>query len=122
MGFIRINEYLLDIKERIDKIILPEEFPMQDYQTTGVFNKYLIGSQIIDMFVLPKGIIGCGESGLTIIFEKDEERGILIYSYNDLGEWISLLQIGKNVIHEELEYFRYPHVKDKLINKYHIEP
>jgi len=115
------NEYLLDIKDKIDKIILPEEFPIQDYKTTGVFNPYLIGSQIIDMFVLPKEIIGCGEVGLTIIFEKNKERGILIYSYNDLGEWISLLQIGNNVIHRQIEYFTYPHVIDELINKYHIE-
>lgn len=74
------------------------ELPIQDYQVTGWCNPYLIGSTIIDMFVLSKKSVGYFEGGLTIIFEKDKERGVLIYGYNDLGEWIQYLQVGNKVI------------------------
>ena len=43
------------------------------------------------MFVLSEDIIGYFEGGLSIIFEKGKDRGILIYGYNDLGEWITYL-------------------------------
>lgn len=94
------DEYLLNVKERIDKIILSRELPIQDYRVTGTSNQYLIGSKIIDMFVLSKDSVGDCEGGLTIIFEKGEEQGILIYGYTEFGEWINYLRIGNKVIHK----------------------
>jgi hypothetical protein len=114
------EEYLLDVKEKIDEIILSGEFPIQDYQITEGFNSYLIGSEIIDMFVLSTDSVGYNDGGLTIIFEKNKERGILIYGYNDLGEWITYLQIGNKVIYGHLNYFDYPYKVDELIRKYNI--
>lgn len=37
------EEHLLDVKEKIDKIILSGEFPIQDYKITEGFISYLIG-------------------------------------------------------------------------------
>lgn len=116
------DEYLFDVKEKIDKIILSGELPIQDYKVTGAFNPHLIGSKIVDMFVLSKDSVGYCEGGLTIIFEKGKERGILIYGYNDLGEWISFLQVGNKVIQAHLDYFEYTYMIDKLIREYHIAP
>lgn len=116
------GEYLLDVKEKIDKIILSGDLPNWDYEVTGAFNPYLIGSKIIDMFVLSENRVNHGEGKLTVIFEKDRERGILIYGYNDLGEWISFLQVGNKVIHGHLDYFDYPYMIDQLIREYHIVP
>ncbi|HHU17130.1 MAG TPA: hypothetical protein GXZ70_02725 [Clostridiales bacterium] len=114
------GEYLLDVKEKIDEIIQASELPIRDNKVTGAINSYLIGSKIIDMFVLSKDSVGYCEGGLTIIFEKGNERGILVYGYYDLDEWITYLQIGNKVIHGRLGYFEYPYMVDKLIQEYHI--
>ena len=116
------KEYLLDAKEKIDKIILSSKIPIKDYRVTGIFNSYLIGSKIIDAFVLSKDFIGHYKSGLTVIFEKGNERGIIIYQYNDSGEGIDFLQAGNKVIkdlpnYSELKIF---HKIDELIKEYHI--
>jgi hypothetical protein len=117
------NEYLLDAKERIDKFILSEKAPIQDYRVTGTFNPYLIGAKIIDVFVLSEDVIGCGgDRGMAIIFEKDNERGMLIYGYNDLGEWINFLQVGNKVVCDELiKYYVRPYRLSQLLKKYRIE-
>jgi hypothetical protein len=87
-------------------------------------NPHLIGAKIIDTFVLYDGDADrpAYEGGLTIIFEKDNERGILIYGYTDLGEWIDFLQVGNKVICDGL--IKYGHCRpyniSQLLKEYSI--
>ena len=71
---------------------------MKDYTVTEEINKYLIGSTIIDSFVADQEV--GFEGGLTVIFEKDNQRGILIYGYTEIGEWLEYLQVGKVKIND----------------------
>ena len=72
------------------------------------------------MFVLSVDSVGYNDGGLTIILKNDKERGILIYGYNDLGEWITYLQVGNKVIYGHLDYFDYPYKVYEIIRKYNI--
>jgi len=66
---------------------------------------YMVGARIIHVFKL-KGLTCWIEGGLTWVFEKNNELGILVLGYNELGEWIAYLQIGDEVIKDELKIFR----------------
>lgn len=69
-------------------------------------NVYMVGARIIDVFKL-KGLSHWIEGVSTFVFDdKDNKRGIAILGYNDLGEWITYLQIGDEVITDELKVFR----------------
>jgi hypothetical protein len=96
----------------------------RNYSVTKISNPYLIGAKIIDTFVLHDGDADrpAYEGGLTIIFEKDNERGILIYGYTDLGEWIDFLQVGNKVICDGLiKYYEKTHRLSQLLKEYRIE-
>lgn len=81
--------------------VFKEKKLVKDYSVAKICNPYLIDSKIIDIFVSYN--IGI-EGGLTVIFERDKERGILIFGYTELGEWIAFLQVGANQI-VSLKYY-----------------
>ena len=86
-----------------DELMFMDMKLVKDYRVTDECNSYLVGKKIVDMFALQN--IGI-EGGLTIIFEsdKDKQRGILVLGYNELGEWITFLQVGANQI-VSLKYY-----------------
>lgn len=83
-------------------------------------NVYMVGAGIINVFKL-KGLTRWIEGGLTWVFEKDNELGILVLGYNDLGEWIAYLQIGDEVIKDELKVFREDQQFNTLFNELLVE-
>lgn len=92
---------------------------VKDYSVTEAYNSYLVDSKIVDIFVSRN--IGI-EGGLTVIFEKDKERGILIFGYNELGEWIEFLQVSNKKIESIPDYFDSEVVDsvNQLIKEYKI--
>lgn len=98
-----------------------KEIPIQDYEVTGKFNTYFIGAKIIDVFVISKNVKNdCFEGGLTVIFEKGTERGLCIFGYTELGEWVDFFQVGNKVLRELPKHFEYDYMIEKIIKEYNI--
>lgn len=94
-----------------------EKILLKDYSVTKVCNSYLVGSKIIDIFVLRNIDI---EGGLTVIFERDKERGIVILGYSELGEWVEFLQVGNKKIIDCLGFEEVVDSLNQLIKEYQI--
>ena len=88
---------------------------MKSYKIAGLFNQYLIGATVIDSFTaeVSDGL----EGGLTIVFEKQGKKGVLILCYNDLGEWLEYLQIGNEKI-KDFEHYVYTETIYKAQTQY----
>jgi len=69
---------------------------MKDYRLFIDYGIDLKNATIIDIFMADSRQVGF-EGGLTIIFEKNLKRGLMIIGFNELGSWIEHYQIGNKV-------------------------
>lgn len=74
---------------------------MKSYELLERYGLDLKQATIVDIFQLE---VVPFEGGLTVIFRKDEQNGIVIFCYTELGIWVEYYQHGKTKV-VDLESF-----------------
>ena len=69
---------------------------IKDYKLFESYEIDLKNVTILDIFMADGRQVGF-EGGLTIIFKKDLEKGLVIIGFNELGSWIEHYQVGSKV-------------------------